>query len=150
LAPFLAFASTYNVSKAHNTLALMWDLHFKSFDVVKTFVGQEKMIQRMAKYDNKTLLLLLVATFRFLNSNFNDLIEVTPIDGDEDSIFGVVTSNEVTLHGLLRNELNLFCHLHVKLKDSILPLTWWKIHETQFSNVSIVVQQILGILGSQI
>ncbi len=104
----------------------------------------------MAKYDNKTLLLLLVATFRFLNSNFNDLIEVTPIDGDEDSIFGVVTSNEVTLHGLLRNELNLFCHLHVKLKDSILPLTWWKIHDTQFSNVSIVVQQILGILGSQI
>ncbi len=44
LVPFLAFASTYNVNKAHNILALMLYPHFKSLDVVKTFVGQEKMI----------------------------------------------------------------------------------------------------------
>jgi hypothetical protein len=44
-------------------LALIWDPHFKSLDVVKTFVGQEKMIQMVAKYDDKILLLLLVATF---------------------------------------------------------------------------------------
>jgi hypothetical protein len=85
-----------------------------------------------------------------LNLNFNGLIEAPPVDGDEDSIFGIVTSSEVTLHGLLRNELNLFCHLHAKLEDPMLPLTWWKIHETRFPNVSFVAQQILGILGSQI
>jgi len=38
LVPFLSFASTYSVSKAHNMLVLMLDLHFKSINVVKTFV----------------------------------------------------------------------------------------------------------------
>jgi hypothetical protein len=42
LAPFLAFTSTYNASKTHNMLALMLDMRFKSLDVVKTIVGQEK------------------------------------------------------------------------------------------------------------
>ncbi len=88
-------------SKAHNMLALMFDPRFKSIDVMKTFVGRERMIQMVAKYDNNTLLLLLVVTFRLLNPNFNGLTKATPIDGDDDSIFGVVTSNEVTLHGLL-------------------------------------------------
>jgi hypothetical protein len=44
LVPFLSFSSTYNVSKAHNMLALMLDLHCKSLDAVKTFVGKAKMI----------------------------------------------------------------------------------------------------------
>jgi hypothetical protein len=39
LALFLAFASTYNVNKAHNMLALMLNPCFKSLDVVKAFVG---------------------------------------------------------------------------------------------------------------
>lgn len=104
----------------------------------------------VVEYDSKTLLPLLVVTFQFLNLNSNGLTKVAPIDGDENSIFGAVISNEVILHGFLRNKLNLFCHLHVKLEDSMLPLTWWKIHETQFPNVSFVAQQILGILGSSI
>ncbi len=123
LAPFLAFASTYNASKAHNMLALMLDTHLKSLDVVKTFVGWEKVIHMVTKYDNKTLLPLLVVAFRFLNPNSNGLTKAAPVDGDKDSIFGVVTSNEVTLHGLLINELNLFRHLHVKPKDFMMPLT---------------------------
>jgi hypothetical protein len=40
----LAFVSTYNASKVHNMLTLMLYLHFKSLVVVKTFVGQEKVI----------------------------------------------------------------------------------------------------------
>ncbi len=35
LVSFLAFASFYNVSKAHNMLALLLDPCLKSFDVVK-------------------------------------------------------------------------------------------------------------------
>jgi hypothetical protein len=127
LALFLAFASTYNANKVHNMLALMLDPRFKSFDVVKAFVGQEKMILMVVEYDNKTLLPLLVVTFQFLNPNFDGLIEATQIDGDEDSIFGAVN----TLHELLINEINLFCHLHVKPKDSMPLLTWWKIHEAR-------------------
>ncbi len=42
---------------------------------------------------------------------------------DDESIFGEVVSNETTLHGLLKNELGLFCHLVVKLEDYRLPLT---------------------------
>ncbi len=88
LGPFLAFTSIYNASKTHNMLTLMLDLRFKSLDVVKTFVRHEKMIQMVVEYDYKTLLPLLVVTFRFLNPNFDGMVKTTPIDGDEDSIFG--------------------------------------------------------------
>jgi hypothetical protein len=73
-------------------LTLMLDPRFKSLNVVKTFVGGKQMIQMVANYDNKTLLLLLVAVFQILNSNCDGLIKATLIDGDENSIFGVVTS----------------------------------------------------------
>jgi hypothetical protein len=39
LAPFLAFTYSYNVNKAHNMLALILDLWFKSLNAVKAFVG---------------------------------------------------------------------------------------------------------------
>jgi hypothetical protein len=48
--------------------------------------------------------------------------ETTPID--DDSMFGTMTSNVATLHGLLKNELGLFYHSHVKLEDFVLPLNW--------------------------
>jgi hypothetical protein len=67
---------------------------------------------------------------------------------DEDSIFGPMTSNESILQGLLKNELSLFYHLHVKPKHYLLPLNWWKSHELQFPNISFVARQILGIIGS--
>jgi hypothetical protein len=49
---------------------------------------------------------------------------------DNESILGVVVSNEATLHGLWKNELSLFCHLVVKSKDYVLPLTWWNLEVT--------------------
>jgi hypothetical protein len=64
LTPFFAFASTYVTTKSHNMLALMLDLHFKSLNVVKGFVGRAKIIQMVARYDNKSLVPLLVATFK--------------------------------------------------------------------------------------
>jgi hypothetical protein len=66
--------------------------------------------------------------FHFLNPTTNGLIEATPID--DGSILRAMTSNVVTLHGLLNNELGLFHHFYVKPKDFILPWTWWKSHET--------------------
>ncbi len=63
LTPFLTFTFSYNAIKAHNMLALMLDLHMKSFDVVKVFVQWAKVIQIVAKYGNKTLLPLLVLLF---------------------------------------------------------------------------------------
>jgi len=77
LTPFFAFSSTYITTKAHNMLTLMLDLHFKSLDVVKGFVGREKVIQMVAKYDNKSLMPLLVATISkcfFLQGKFLGLL----------------------------------------------------------------------------
>jgi hypothetical protein len=64
--------------------------------------------------------------------------------------YGLVTSNEATLQGLLENELFLFHHLHMKLEHCILPLTWWKSHELQFPNISFIARQIFWILRFQI
>ncbi len=102
----------------------------------------------MVEYDNKIVLPLLVATFHFLNPINDGFVQATPID--DNSIFGVMTSNETTLHRLLKNELGLFYHSHAKLEYFILPLTWWKSHETQFPNVSFMIQQNLKIPRSQI
>jgi len=48
LGPFLFFAYTYNDTKVHNILALLFNSYFKSLDVVKTFVGWAKVIQMVA------------------------------------------------------------------------------------------------------
>jgi hypothetical protein len=50
---------------------------------------------------------LLVAPFQFQNFNIFGPIEPLVVDDDE-SIFGVMTSNETILHRLLKNELFLF------------------------------------------
>jgi hypothetical protein len=63
LVPFLAFASAYIVAKVHNMLELMLDPRFKSLDISKAFVGRAKVIHMVAKYDTKSLMLLLMATF---------------------------------------------------------------------------------------
>ncbi len=61
-----------------------------------------------------------------------------------------MTFNEDTIHGLLKNELTLFPHLHLKHEDCALPLTWWQLHETRFPNVPFVARQTLRILESHI
>ncbi len=123
---FSSFKSSYNANKIHNMLAIMLD--FKFVDVMKVFIRWAKMIQIIVEYDSNTLLPLLVASFHFLNPTTNGLIEVTPID--DDSIFGAMISNAITLHKLLKNELGLLYHLHVKPKDFVIPLIQWKSHET--------------------
>jgi hypothetical protein len=49
LIPFLSFATTYILNKAHNMLVLMLDLHFKCKGVVKAFVGWEKVMEMVVK-----------------------------------------------------------------------------------------------------
>jgi hypothetical protein len=44
MVPFFAFTSTYIATKAPNMLMLMLDPHFKSLDVMKGFIGREKII----------------------------------------------------------------------------------------------------------
>jgi hypothetical protein len=144
LIPILSFATTYTPSKAHNMLALMLDPHFVCMDVVKVFVGWEKVMEMVVEYDTKFLMSLMVASFHLQNLGFVDPI-IALVVVDEDSIFSPVTSNEAILQGLLKNELSLFCQLHVKLEHYLLPLIWWKSNELQFPNISFVAKQILGL-----
>ncbi len=64
----------------------------------------------MGKYENKTLMPLLVAIRYFFSLNIHDDIEPIIID-EHNSIFGAMTSNEAILQGLVKNELPLFLHL---------------------------------------
>jgi hypothetical protein len=76
LAPFLAFASTYIVVKAHNMFALMLDPWFKSLNILKSFAAKAKvihMVQNMTpEFDAITN-----GCFQFLNFNVNGIIEPT-------------------------------------------------------------------------
>jgi hypothetical protein len=65
LAPFLAFASTYILVKAHNMFVLMLDPRFKSLDILKSFVRRAKVIHMVTKYDTKSLMPLLVGFSNF-------------------------------------------------------------------------------------
>jgi hypothetical protein len=149
LAPFLSFTTSYTPNKTHNMFVLMLDPCFKCLDVVKAFVGWEKVMEMVVEYDTKSLVPLLVATFHLQNLGSIDPIDALVVT-NRNSIFGQVTSNGATLQGLLKNEISLFHHLHVKLEHYLLLLTWWKSHELQFPNISFVARKILKILGSQI
>jgi hypothetical protein len=103
----------------------------------------------LVEYDNKFLMPLLVVAFKIKNLSVVGLSKLIVTD-DEELIFGAMASNEATFHGLLKNELGLFCHLPMKLEDCLFFLTWWKSHEICFLNYFFVARKILGILGSQI
>jgi hypothetical protein len=68
------------------------------------------MILIVVEYE-KTLLPLLVVVFHFLNPTIDGLAKTTPVD--DDSNFGAMISNVVTLHKMQKNELGfskcLFC-----------------------------------------
>jgi hypothetical protein len=44
----------------------------------------------------------------------------------------------------------MFKRLPILPSSCVDPLTWWRIHESQFPNMGFLAKQILGILGSQI
>ncbi len=90
----------YNVNMVHNMLTLMLDMCYKLLDVMKTCVGRAKVIQTVVEYDNKILMPLLVVAFLFLNHGIDGRVELTPIDDNDNSIFGVlVTWNELFCKG---------------------------------------------------
>jgi hypothetical protein len=67
---------------------------FKSFDVVRGFIGRAKVIQMVVEYDNRALMPLLVVVFQFQNLSTVGLIEPSMVD-NEKYIFGAMTSNGV-------------------------------------------------------
>jgi len=78
-------------------------------------------MEMVAEYDIKSLMLLVVVAFHLQNPSSIELTNALVV-ANENSIFGLVTSNKATLKGLLKNEPSLFHRLHVKPKHFLLPL----------------------------
>jgi hypothetical protein len=70
----------------------------------------------LVEYDNKSLMPLLMVAFKIQILSVVGLLKILVTDDDE-----LLASNEATFHGLLKNELGLFCHLPMKLEDCLFP-----------------------------
>ncbi len=64
---FLSFMRTYNEKKAHNMLALMFDLRFKSLRLVFSYVGKEQRVSIIEEYDRRALYPMLVKSYNHLH-----------------------------------------------------------------------------------
>jgi hypothetical protein len=51
---------------------------------------------------------------------------------------------------IMKNELQIFRWLCVRLIETINPLGWWAIHSVKFSHVSLLACHVLGTIGLQI
>jgi hypothetical protein len=64
------------------------------------------------------------------------------------SVFGSFScTKEVTLESI-KVELLIFKKIAMPI-DPFNPLDWWSNHKQQFSNLSYLVHQVMGIIGSQ-
>ncbi len=134
---------------------LMIGPRFKSLKVVENYVGHGACIHLVGKYDVNAIFPFLVIVFEVINSVVQAcVIEVVGyVDGFGDSIeennniFSVGASMEESSCALIFGELFLFMTLYVTHATCVDTLVWWRIHETQFPNVSFLAKQTLGILG---
>jgi hypothetical protein len=138
-------------------LAIMFDLHFKSFQVVENYVGHGDCICLVSKYDANVIIPFLTMVFEVL---LNHIVQtcVMTIDGlvvgcndfiKGNNIFGVSASMEnLCVHFLFGNCFiqEVICNFVVYVK----PLVWWYNHERRFPNICFFAKQILGISGSQV
>ncbi len=114
LFPFLSFASIYNANNVHNNMfVLMLDPCFKSFDYMKAIVGKVKVIKMIAEHDVQHNFDALFAVYFLILQSWYCWHVQMPTFTKADSIFKTMDA----LHVILRNNLSLSYHFHVKLKD---------------------------------
>jgi hypothetical protein len=58
---FLLFLKTFDLHNVHNMLAILLNLHFKSLQIVKNYVGHGAAIRLTFKYDAKAVIPLVMA-----------------------------------------------------------------------------------------
>jgi hypothetical protein len=91
----------------HNMLAFMLDPKFKTLKCVKNVIGKDKAQAIMVEYDSKFLISMLVVVFKCFNlSRAETPLPQTHVE--DESLFGVPTSNEEASENLLKFELSLF------------------------------------------
>ncbi len=64
---FLAFALICNKARAHNMLAIMFNLHLKNMKVIHNFMGNTHAIQIVTYYDTNVMCFFLFHVFFHLN-----------------------------------------------------------------------------------
>jgi hypothetical protein len=133
----------------------MFDPRFKSLKVVENYVGHGACICLVAKYDVNAIILLLMTMFEVLNLIIQAcVVQVVGFVVDSVTllkkiIIYLVWENLWKSHHVYLLLLSCFCSGgYLYPLPCVDPLNWWWIHETQFLNVSFLVKQILGILGS--
>lgn len=149
LAPFLSFAVRFSSDKAHNMLALMLDLRFKSLDCIIQYVGVDRARAIVQEYDNKFLIPYLVRIHRGLNPAVVATVEAAdpkPVN----CLFGGPSSTQEATEGLLIATLSVFRRLCIPSDQCAAPLVWWHLNGPRFPALSFLARQILAIPGSQI
>jgi hypothetical protein len=87
-----------------------------------------------------------MVAFQFFNIYIDGGIEPTIINDGDNSIFGAMTSNEVILQRLVKNELFLLCHLLLKLKDIVLFLVGGRPIKPNFPRFLLMLDLFLQVL----
>jgi hypothetical protein len=106
-------------------------------------------IQIVTNYDVNIVCPLLLQVFFHLNL-VRAIVDQLIVVEDEDLFFGQIVSNDDVIMSTLKNELQLYQQLVVRLVDIENLLIWWAKHVMQFSHVSFLAHQVLGIVGSKI
>ncbi len=135
---------------------MMLDPHFKGLGLVIQCVGKEKADLIAGEYDRYVLFPLLIHAYKFLNpfATNETVATSTTIDSEVNNfkvktLYDLMETNEKMASLMVKEQLNHYRISKVSDEECKSLFAWWKAHESQFSYVAFVAQQILGIVGSQ-
>jgi hypothetical protein len=66
LQPFMSFLDGFQKKRGHNMLVLMFNLRFKSLQLVTNYIGHNKTSALVVQYDVGLLLFLLIQCYKIL------------------------------------------------------------------------------------
>jgi hypothetical protein len=129
-------------------MGFMLDLHFKNLQLIRDYVGLELAIQVVVNFDREILMPLLLTIYHALTPN-SAIVTSVASTVVELGVFGSLAFTKKVAMGLITIELLLFRRTAMPI-DLFSPFIWWAKHEQQFSNLTYLAQQVMGIVGSQI
>jgi hypothetical protein len=147
---FLSFMRTYNEKKAHNMLALMFDLRFKSLHLVSSYVSKEQGVSIIKEYDRRALYPMLIKSYNHLHPIVDGGFSFVDQDADQNyglDIFQMTSSRMKTMKEIIPKGLLDVRRFHVDLKEIKNPFQCWEKHESRFPILAFLARQILGIVG---
>ncbi len=136
-------------------ISLMLDPRFKSFHFVFSLkFGREQKKIISEEYDAKSLFAMFFKCHHHLHplANSNRTIVDERVEEDYNlDIFKMTTSTLKLVIKLINRDILMFKHFQVDVKEINCPFRWWEKHgNMNFPIIGFLVQQILGIIASQI